>query len=399
MKRMGSTLLVVLAVAAPAWGATRKITVKELTDMLTQLQQAKKSDADVAAELKQVELSEELTRATMNAMAGSVPGQLSTEQIYVLEARSAMLPPPASDVPTDSAPDAATQQAILTKAADYVNKTYGQLPTLTATKTTLRFQDNLEALAAGSGMHGSAKEVDTGSTFSNAGSYIRYINSTEAQVSSEHGAEKMPSEKDKTPWGANRMIALESPDPSLGAIFPEAQANGELKFARWESLNGLKVAVFSYAIPKKKSHLALNVCCFPESEQAGMVSFSSASTGSLNGGGGGGAKGNFQTNTAYTKFFKQTPSYHGELFVDPATGTVARLIAEADLKSTDLVHQVDTRIDYAPAKIGDQTLIVPVKTITDTEVVPNGDSGSGGYSIRHTLFTTEYKNYQLAGGH
>jgi len=33
----------------------------------------------------------------------------------------------------------------------------------------------------------------------------------------------------------------------------------------------------------------------------------------------------------------------------------------------------------------------------NTEVVPNGDSGSAGkYSVRRTLFTSEYKNYQTA---
>jgi hypothetical protein len=44
-------------------------------------------------------------------------------------------------------------------------------------------------------------------------------------------------------------------------------------------------------------------------------------------------------------------------------------------------------------------LVLPVKTIVVTEVVPNGDSGSAGkYSTRTTLFTSEYKNYEVAGG-
>jgi hypothetical protein len=402
MKRLGCILLVLLAAAAPVWAAAKKITVQELKDMLAQMQAAKKSDAEVADALKQVELSEELTRGTMNNLAGSVPGQLSTEQIYVLEARSAMLPPPAADIPTDPAPDAAAQQAIVGKATDYVGKTYGQLPSLAAVKTTLRFQDNVEALSASSGMHGSAKEVDTGSGFSNAASFIHYINSTETQVVSDHGTEKMPSDKDKTPWGANKMIALEMPDPSPVWVFSEAQANGGFKWERWETVYGKKVAVFSYGVPKKKSHLQLDVCCFPEEDQTGTARFSGQmGTGAPGGSAsaGGGAHGNFQTNTNYTKFFKQTPPYHGEFFVDPDNGTIVRMITEAELKSGDLVHQDDERIDYGPVKVGDQTVVVPVKSITDTEVVPNGDSGQGGYSIRRTLFTAEYKSYQPAGGH
>ncbi len=40
---------------------TKKITVQELKDMLTSLQQANKSDADVATQLKQTELTEQLS--------------------------------------------------------------------------------------------------------------------------------------------------------------------------------------------------------------------------------------------------------------------------------------------------------------------------------------------------
>jgi len=62
-----------------------------------------------------------------------------------------------------------------------------------------------------------------------------------------------------------------------------------------------------------------------------------------------------------------------------------------------VVHRVDTRIDYGPETIEGKTLIVPAKSIVNTEVVPNGESGAGTYTTRCTLFTSEYKNYQLAG--
>jgi hypothetical protein len=62
-----------------------------------------------------------------------------------------------------------------------------------------------------------------------------------------------------------------------------------------------------------------------------------------------------------------------------------------------VVHQEDQRIDYSPVKVGDKMLVLPVKTVINTEVVPNGDSGAGKYSTRHTLFSSEYKDYQPAG--
>lgn len=390
--------IVILAVStAPAWCA-KKMTVADLKQTLETMHQQGKSDQEVADALKQVELTEELTRSVMNSLVDNVPGKLSTEQIYVLEARSANLAPPASDIPTAAAPDAAAQKAILDKAAGYVEKTYDALPALSATRTTLRFQDNVEAAPASSGMHSSATDVSTGSGFVQPYQFVHYINSTDTRVTTDHGAELAPKEKDKTPWGANKMIALQDPDPSLGNVFREAQSNGSINWVRWETIDGKQIAVFSYSVPKKKAHLEVNVCCFPEVEQAGVANFQSASVGSARGSGGGGAKGNFQTNTSYDVHFKQNVPYHGEFFIDPDSGTVVRMIAVAELKPSDVVHQDDERIDYGPVTVGGKSVIVPVRTIINTEVVPNGDSGSAGnYSTRRTLFTSEYKDYQAGG--
>src|ERR1035437_6474455 len=97
MKRF-AWVLVVLMLASPAWAA-KKLTVQRLRDLLISLHQDRKSDFEVAAELERVELTEELTRSTMNSLVTYIPGPHSTEQIYVLEARSAVLAPPAADLP------------------------------------------------------------------------------------------------------------------------------------------------------------------------------------------------------------------------------------------------------------------------------------------------------------
>src|ERR1035438_4110567 len=145
-KRRFGWIFTVLLATSPAWAA-QNITVEQLKALLTTDQQAKKTDADVANDLKQVVLTEELTTTVMNDFAPLVPGSATLEQIYVLEAKSAVLPPPASDIPTAPAPDAATQKALLDKAMDYASKTYAQLPAVTATKTTIRFQDSVSATA------------------------------------------------------------------------------------------------------------------------------------------------------------------------------------------------------------------------------------------------------------
>jgi hypothetical protein len=398
MKRFGWILVLVLA-ASPTWAA-KNITVQQLKDLLSADQQAKKSDADVAADLKQVVLTEELTRDVMNGLVAYVPGPYSTEQIYVLEARSAVLAPPASDLPTTPAPDAAAQTALLNKAADYATKTYTQLPALTATRTTIRFQDNMEAAAASSGMHsGATDSASSDPHLVNASQFVHYVNSTENNVEIKNGVEENPLAKDKTQWGANKMIALLGNGPALGSVIQEAQATGKINFVRWETVNGKAAAVFAFSVDKKKTHYAVNYCCFPDVDQAGIMTMSGQNgAGSPGGsaGAGGGAKGNFQTVTSW-KNYKATVPYHGEVFIDPDTGIVVRLVTQAEFKNTDVVHQEDQRIDFAPVQVGGKSLVVPVKTVINTEVVPNGDSQSAGkYSTRHTLFTAEYKNYQPA---
>jgi hypothetical protein len=379
----------------PGW-CDRKITVAQLQDLLLSLHQDKKSDAEFAAALQQVELSEQLTGAVMNTLSKYAPGALTTEQIYVLEARSANLIPPASDLPERPAPDALAEKAILTRAQTYINKTYEQLPVLAARKTTLRFQDNTEALASSSGIASGAKDAVTSSGMSNPHAFMHYINAVAHPIVLEHGVVRKPAAKDSTRWGANGLIRIPEPEPGLLRVLKEAQTSGSLHWSRWESINGSPAAVFSFEVPRAQSKLEVNVCCFPDVKQAGVARFYTSTTGPLFGGergaGGGGVSGNLQTNTEWHDFKASVP-YHGRLFIDPETGIVLRMIVETDLKTSDVVHQMDTRIDYGPVKVGQGTFVVPVKSVINSVVVPNGESGAGGYSTRTTLFRSEYSEY------
>ena len=362
--------------------------LQQLRDMLVQMQAAKKTDEEVATALKQVVLSEELTRSTMNSLVDYVPGKFSTEQIYVLEARSATLAPPADDLPNAAAPDAAAQKAMLDRAAEYATKTYGALPHLGATRTMVRFQDHVEQGPLTSGLQNSAiSDAGANPNLVLPNQFVHYINSTEAQVDFVNGAEKNPIPQEKGQWGANGMLALLGQAPVLSTVFEEAQKAGKIRFLRWELVNGKQAAVYAFNVDKKNTHYAVDDCCFPDVGQAGRVFFSSASMP-----GGGGAKGNLQTTTSWN-FYKATVPYHGEIFINPETGIVVRLITQAEFKNSDVVHQEDQRIDYGPMPVGDKTLVVPVRAVINTEDVPGGDSGAANFSLRHTMFTAEYKDF------
>ena len=208
MKRLAFAALLFL-VSVPGWSAAKKVTVAELKDMLATMRSQNKSDADVATALKQVQLSEELNRSVMNSLADAVPGQLTLEQIYVLEAHSAMLPPPAADVPAIPPLAAAAQQALLAKASAYASGPWSQLPDLSATKTTLRFQDNVEALSDSSGVgvhNGAADESNINELRVNPFNYIHYIHAEDTPITLDKGQETLPA--DKTQWGRNKMIQV-----------------------------------------------------------------------------------------------------------------------------------------------------------------------------------------------
>jgi hypothetical protein len=191
------------------------------------------------------------------------------------------------------------------------------------------------------------------------------------------------------------MIALQEPDPNVGSAFQEAQAAGTIAWLRWEIINGKPAAVFSFQVPKKKSHYNVNVCCFPAVEQAGTTHFDTPGATRSPGFQPGNSTGNLQTATDWSHFKGNNVPYHGRFYIDPDTGIVVRMVTQAELKSSDVVHQDDTRVDYAPVKVGDKTMVLPMKTVINTEVVPNGDSQAAGhYTTRRTLFAIEYKDYQ-----
>jgi hypothetical protein len=376
MKQFG-VLGLVLALALPV-GAARKLSIDQMKQLLISLHDAHKTDAEVAAELGDVELTEELSLGTMNSLAPNLPGPLSNEQLYVLEVRSAVLPPPPGDIPSTPAPDPAAQKTILDKAADYVNKTWAQLPPLTATKSTRRFQDSTQIGQVSLGSHSTA--AVGGST-----TPIRYTASADTPVTLRNGAEQNPLANDKTHWGDNGMIALLGPPPGLTSVLQDAQAAGKIGFLRWQTVNGHTLAVFSFAVDKKKSHYAVDYCCFPEETQAGQMSMRGTESP--------GGAGNYLTNASW-KPFKATVAYHGELLIQPDTGAVVRLIVAAEFKGADPVKLENQRIDFGIETVGGKPELVPVHSFIDTMEHPYPDSAQGRYIERHTLFLSEYKDYK-----
>jgi len=132
-------------------------------------------------------------------------------------------------------------------------------------------------------------------------------------------------------------------------------------------------------VDKKKTHYLINDCCFLDVDQNGDQFREYSPVG--------------KDSYVAWKDLKTIVPYHGELFVDPETGTVVRLVTMADLKGSK-VHQEDTRIDYGPVTVAGKQLIVPVQSYVNTEVVASDAPGAGKYIVRRTMFAADYRGYQ-----
>ncbi len=96
------------------------------------------------------------------------------------------------------------------------------------------------------------------------------------------------------------------------------------------------------------------------------------------------------------KPFKKIVGLHGEFFIDPDTGTTLRLVMQAELTSSDFVDQEDTRIDFSTATIDGNMYVVPVSSVTHTELNVAGDHPQASV-LRRTYLVAGYADYHLAG--
>jgi len=370
VKRFGWILLLLMA-APHAWAANKKITVQELNVLLASMQQNKKTDPEVAEKLTQIDLTEELTHDTMSKMSGLVPGSLTGAELELLEGKTSFLAPPPADLPSAPAPDAAAQKAILAKAMDYATKTYMQNPHLSVFKSTVRYQDDARRTGV--------SEAPTAILLNGPMQlFDRHIEPVEM----DKGIEKAAVSRAKTKWGENGRISEGEPGFNLGAVVGEASAMGKFDWLRWQTIDGKPVAVFSFAVDKKKSHFDVSYCCFPDASVGGSTAVG----------------GHTVLNTNWVPF-KKVVGYHGEIFVSPDSGAIVRIITNAELNPTSLVTKEGRRIDYARVVVEGKEYLLPRVAITLVEAVPNGDRENAVYRVRHTLLNAVYQNYKMADAH
>jgi VWFA-related protein len=321
MKRTIALILLLVGLTLSAHGAKR-VTVAELEQVLEGIHG--KTDGDVAWQVANLQLTERLTDVPLARMQIRLPGEQSRQALRALADQVAFLDPPAAELPVRPGPDFAEQRRIMGLVVGYVGNAIPRLPNFFATRDTARFEDTPQLQTPGSFVPYAP---------------LHFVNRSQATVLYREGREV-----EDTGVNDNRKSASQSGSlttwgvfgPILSTVLLDA-AKSKLTWSHWEQGPAGVEAVFSYSVPKEKSHYEVNYCCVAEI----------------------GA-----TEVAHVHPFRQIAAYHGVIAVDPASGAIVRLVVEAELKPTDPVSTADILVEYREVEIAGKKYICPARSVS-----------------------------------
>ena len=316
-----SALVLLLAIASTPAFAAHTVSIAQLEQQLPTLRG--KSDADAAWQIAGMQLTERLSAARLAQLQNQASGEKTRRALQLLAADSAFLPPPPAEIPSTPSPDVAEQKRIMSLVVAYVAKTLPQLPNFVATRTTSRYEDTPQLQQEGV-------------------SFIPYqpmhsVSTDTVQVVYEDGREQQQVRAKNQP--ASELSTWGVFGPILATVLLDA-AQSKLAFARWEQEPDGPRAVFAYAVPREKSHYEVDYCCVAAQAAAAA---------------------------AIVRPCRKATGYRGEISVDPAAGTIRRLVLQAELKSDDPINKADILVDYGPVEIAGRIYTCPLRSISRSQ--------------------------------
>ena len=312
------------------------MSVAQLEHALTADSAAHKSDAEIARQIRIIELSERLTDATFERLSRHfAAGSQARLALLLLADRSSFLDPPISELPTTPAPNAATQQQLLEAAQRFALQTLPRLPNFLATRTTLSFDD-------------SPQEATKGGYLQRMGLHLVGTSKAEVSVRSEQNPSMGPTSAPSQTQGG--LVTWGEFGSTLLIILSDS-SHGRIAWSHWEQTSSGQVAVFHYEVPKAASHY--EIVTPVEQTQPGFQSNPSAATGGTIA----------MVARSTTRWTRTKPGYQGSLWVDPATGTILRVSLVADLSGNSALNRGAIVVEYGRVTIADKTFICPVRSL------------------------------------
>jgi VWFA-related protein len=291
----------------------RNVTVAQLEEMV----QAAHGSGDAERQLSTVKLTERLSGAKLADLTAELHGGKAREALKGIADESAFLAPPLSEIPADPPPDAGGQQQILSAAADYLSKTIAKLPNFFATRKTISLGQSADSRSL-------STEVDPMPL------HVEEI--SKGTVLYRHGMEIVDASPPPKSTEDRLLSTYGTFGPVLSAMQAAIALPGGMTWSRWEQAAGGRIAIFHYVVPMNKSMIDVKGCCLPDGDGE--------------------------------NHFQILPAYHGEIAIDPVSGTIFRLQVQTDLKGFVPVNRSDIMVSYGPVEIGGRTYILPLRSVS-----------------------------------
>lgn len=298
-----------------------------------------------AAPLRHIELSERLSSARLARWQAAVKDPNLRSLLQSLADRSAFLPLPKAKIPTAPPPDAAEQKAILQRATEYTASMRPRLPNFLAQRTTTHFEiatlDDIkheeEAMRFEQGSRAKLAYTTIGDP--NHAQRLFLVGVSRSTVTYRNGEEIRTPEPPPSKHSLQILdhgLTTSGEFGSILGIVDQDAAAGSIAFDHWEQGPGQLLAVYFYSVPKDKSHVSLSA----------PSSFPGLPVQHVN------------------------PAYHGEIAIDPADGSIYRIVVHADAELDNPQSLSGVVVEYAPTAIGGKTYICPIHSVaimSDTE--------------------------------
>jgi hypothetical protein len=363
--RKWAALLILAGAAWPALAA-KSLSVEQLDQLLAANQG--KNDAHVAQQLAEVDLTERVSPERLAKWEKNFPGDKTREILMRVADSAAFLNTPATEMMRIAPPDPDTQEKMLELASEYVKTTITRLPNFSATRETMHFEDapSQEQMTATGAQSSGWRMHPLGISIGRSEAKpLHSTGSSSATVTYRGGHEVHDDAGVKDAKGDQPASGLTTSGefgPILSVVMGDAMRT-QVTWSHWEQSTGDPMAVMHYVVPADQSNYEVGI---PNGKTVDRID----------------------------------PGYHGEIAIDPATGSILRLSVVADLPGLYQSMQTAILVEYAPVTIGDRTYICPVHGVAYSKVPVAGatpDAQSGSVTVQTQMNDVVFTKYHLFG--
>ena len=320
-------------------GASNLVTVAQLTEIVANVKG--KDDSETAKEIEHLQLTERLSSSKLSLWSTELRKE-SRSALTAIGDLSAFLDPPANEIPNEPVPGMAERTHILSMALDYLKRIIPKLPDFYAKRYTTSF-----------------KEVWKPKDEAHMGKRIALHSAGKSEATVYYrGGKEIVHEEGSHERG---LITRGTFGPILSVVVLDAAHSKTMQWSRWEVGPNGSMAVFRFRVPQTESHY----------EVAGTLEFG----------------------------MMGPTAYRGEIGIDPTSGTILRLMVEADPELGSTIERAGIMVEYGPVEIGGKTYTCPVRSVSYSvsalDVLMTANRGRGTKRKAARLNDVNFSDYHV----